>query len=70
MVGVGALPHGGHCMQGTPNPGTVPATHAVMKQAAVPAIMALKALSAISFFFEGAMLARKKNKVYVIQKYI
>lgn len=47
---------------------TVPATQAVMKQAAVPAIIALKALSAISFFFEGAMLARKKIKVYVKQK--
>lgn len=57
-------------MQGTGNPTTVPATHAVMKQAAVPAIMALKALSAISFFFEGAILARKKNKVYIKQKYV
>lgn len=41
-----------------------------MKQATVPAIIALKALSAISFFFEGAMLAMKKNNVYVKQKYI
>lgn len=53
---------------GTPNPSAVPATQAVMKQATVPAIIALKAPSAISFFFVGAMLARKKNKVYVKQK--
>lgn len=64
------LPRSGHCLRGTPNWGTVPATQAVMKQATVPAINALKPLAAISFCFDGAMLARKKMKsVSIINTY-
>lgn len=56
--------------QGTSTSGTasIPAMHAVMKQATVPAIIALKAPLAISFFLEGAMLARKKSKVCIKKK--
>lgn len=41
---------------------TVPATQAVMKQATVPAIIALKAPAAISLFLVGAKDAGDVNR--------